>query len=119
MSGTISYCGLICSGCPVHLMSEESDPLKKEGMKREIMGMCREYYGIEYKLEEITECDGCTAENGRMFFACRNCGIRKCAQERGHLNCAFCGDYPCTELDEIFKIESGAKARLDAFHKKL
>lgn len=113
MNDQISYCGLICSGCPVFLMSEETDPLKKVRMKREIIGMCKEYYGIDYKLEDINDCDGCMAENGRMFFACENCGIRKCAKQKGVENCAYCSDYACKELSGIFKVEPGAKTRLN------
>lgn len=36
MEKLISYCGLICQGCPIYLATQEEDKEKKEKMRAEI-----------------------------------------------------------------------------------
>ena len=82
-------------------------------MITEIISKCKAYYGVDYKYEDINDCDGCKSESGRIFFACNNCKIKKCAAEKGIDNCAFCDEYACKELSATFNAESDAKTRLD------
>lgn len=82
-------------------------------MISEIITTCNAYYGVSYKLEDINDCDGCKSDSGRLFFACTNCKIKKCAMDKGIDNCAFCEEYACEELLGTFKTESDAKERLD------
>lgn len=119
MGEIISYCGLVCGGCPIHLASKEKDKLKKDEMICEIIRTCKEDYNIEYKLSDITECDGCMAENGRLFSGCANCKIRSCANNKGVINCAYCSYYICENLNEFFKSDPSAKARLDMIKNNL
>jgi hypothetical protein len=115
----ISYCGLICRGCPIFLIALESNKEKKDKMIGDIISACRENYGINYKYEDINECSGCKASNGRIFSGCKNCSIRKCAVEREFENCAYCGEYPCKQLLEIFQNDFSAKMRLDSIRLKI
>jgi len=76
MEKLISYCGIICQGCPIYMATQEKDKEKKEKMRVEIARLTKEQYGIELKPEDITDCDGCRAEGGRLFSESRNCKIR-------------------------------------------
>lgn len=118
MNNVIAYCGLDCQGCPIHLLSHENDERTRQKMKIEIAQICREQYGysVEFKAENITDCDGCRTENGRLFSACEKCEIRKCAIKKGLENCAYCQDYACEKLDQIIDHSPDAKVRLDAIH---
>ncbi len=119
MNETISYCGLICKGCPIYLASKEEDQTKKQQMINDIISACREIYGINYNFEDINDCDGCKSESGIIFFGCRNCNIRKCAIEKGIDNCSYCDEYACEDLLAIFKTDREAKIRLENFRKDI
>lgn len=119
MSEIISYCGLTCQNCPIFLATRETNRAKKENIIYNIINMCKEHYGIKYRYEDINDCDGCKSKNDRLFFGCKNCKIRKCAIERNIDNCAYCDEYPCEQLSEIFKTDPGAKTRLDAIRYKI
>ena len=112
----MAYCGLICDKCPIHLATLETDLIRKQAMREDIVRQCAIEYGVDIQLSEVTDCDGCRAETGRLFSGCRNCTIRNCAREREVENCAYCSDYACEKLDTIFGQEPDAKARLDAIH---
>ena len=118
MNETISFCGLVCQGCPIFLATREVDKTKKDKMIYDIINMCKEHYGIEYKYEDINDCDGCKSESGRIFSSCKNCKIRECAIERGLDNCAYCDKYECDKLSEIFNTDPNTKVRLDAIGHK-
>ena len=119
MNEIISYCGLICENCPIYLATREADKKKKENIVYEIISKCKTYYGIDYKFEDINDCDGCKSVSGRLFFACNNCKIKKCAIEKGIDNCAYCNEYACEELLATFSTEPDAKARLDIIRNSL
>ena len=109
----LAYCGLYCDHCPIHLATLEMDESVKKIMRDSISKQCKEKYGMDLKPEDITDCDGCTANTGRLFSGCRNCEIRKCAMERNHNSCGECPEYPCNKLSGIFHEDPGAKTRLD------
>jgi len=88
-------------------------------MKAEIVKLCKDQYGITYKVEDISGCDGCKAEGERLFRASRNCPIRKCAREKELENCAYCTEYACGKLEAFFKTDPAAKARLDAVRESI
>jgi len=113
MNGIISYCGLDCQACPIYIATRETDRTKKEKIINEIIRSCKEHYGVDYKYQDINDCDGCKSENGRVFFGCSDCKIRRCAIDKGIENCAYCEEYACNNLLELFKTDPGAKTRLD------
>jgi len=113
MNEMLSYCGLICSDCPIFLASRESNKTKKEKMKIDIINLCKEHYNADYNFDEINDCDGCLADGGKLFIGCINCEIRKCAIENGLSNCAYCDQYTCDKLSVLFKSDPSAKLRLD------
>jgi len=119
MDQVVSYCGLICNTCTIYLAAREKDDDKRYDMKVQIAREIKKLYGEEYKPEDISDCDGCKAECGRLFSGCRNCHIRECARWKGIENCAYCAEYACEKLDDIFATEPAAKARLDTIRDKL
>jgi len=119
MNETISYCGLICKSCTIYLASREPDKFKKQEMISNVIGLCKEHYGIDYNYDDINDCDGCKSVSGKIFFGCSNCKIRKCAIEKGIDNCAYCSEYACNDLLELFKTDSYSKARLDGIRKNI
>jgi len=115
----IAYCGLVCDECPIHLATLETDLIRQQAMREDIVRQCAIAYGINIQLSDVTDCDGCRAESGRLFSGCRNCDIRNCAREKGVENCAHCSDYPCEKLEGIFGQEPEAKVRLDDIRQAL
>ena len=113
MKEIIAYCGLRCDTCPIYLATRESDQVKKEEMIHQIIELCKEHYGVEYNVSDITECDGCLPESKKLFSGCAHCAIRKCAVEKAIENCAYCDEFVCSNLKSFFKTDSEAKKRLD------
>jgi predicted nucleic acid binding AN1-type Zn finger protein len=109
----LAYCGLICKTCPIYLATRVEDAQEQKKMRIEIARLCREEYGLNYDLKDITDCDGCRTENDRLFDACKNCKIRICARERGYENCAYCSEYVCITLKEFYDKDPSAKTNLD------
>lgn len=117
MEEIISYCGLVCKRCPIYIASREINKSKKKKMRCNIIDLCKTIYGVDYKFGDINDCDGCKSESGKLFSGCKNCKIRKCAAEKVIDNCAYCEDYVCKKLREIFIVEPNAKMRLDLIRK--
>lgn len=113
MEKMIAYCGLTCHSCPIFLVTREQNQKKKREMRAEIARQINALYKEKMKAEDITDCDGCKTENGRLFSGCKNCQIRKCARQKGVENCAYCDEYACESLEKLFNTEPDAKKRLD------
>ena len=112
MKEIVSYCGLLCSGCPIHWASKEEDEALKEKMRIEIAKTSNRLYNTNYSAEDIADCDGCLVENGRLFPGCMHCRIRNCAREKKIPNCAYCSEYSCETIEEFFKDNPESKSRL-------
>jgi hypothetical protein len=117
MNEMIAYCGLSCESCPIFWATGESDKLKQEGMRIEIARLIHDHYNMDIRLEDVTDCDGCRSETGRLFSSCAKCEIRKCAQERKLENCAYCTDYACEKLQKLFATDTSARPRLEEIRK--
>ena len=113
----IAYCGQNCVECRIYLATIETDLKKQRRMREEIASYITKHFGTETRLEDITDCDGCTTKDGKLFPGCQKCAIRKCARQKGLENCAYCSEYACEKLSKLFdsgSVEAGAKKRLDA-----
>jgi hypothetical protein len=113
MKALMSYCGLRCDTCPIHLVSLEADASRQEAMRKNIAEQCAMIYGMTLQPEDITGCDGCRATTGKIFSGCGQCGIRPCASARNIESCASCPDYACTTLEAHFSLDPEARARLE------
>jgi hypothetical protein len=109
----IAYCGLACDTCPIHLATLEPDFSKRQTMRAAIAQTCREQYGMNPQPQDITDCDGCRSESGRLFSGCATCEIRNCAADRELANCTFCSTYACGKLLKHFQTDPSAQARLE------
>ena len=114
----IACCGLSCSTCPIHLATLEQDESRRLSMRLAIAKICSEQYGTNLSANDISDCDGCMSNTGRLFNSCRKCEIRNCALERNLQSCAFCDDYACDRLQKLFKSEPNTKLRLDGLRQK-
>ena len=113
MTEMVAYCGLSCLTCPLYLATRQENNEEKAKMKAEIVRLCKELYGMDYTLADISDCDGCLTEGERLFSACKSCLIRKCAREKQLENCACCAEYACGTLEAFFRTDPGARIRLD------
>lgn len=118
----IAYCGLNCSTCRIYLATREKDLKKQREMREGVARYIREHFDSKTRLEDITDCDGCTVKGGRLFSGCQKCEVRKCARDKGLKNCAYCSEYPCEKLNKLYDsggVEADAKKRLDAIKARL
>ena len=119
MIESVAYCGLACSTCPIYVATRQENREGQAMMRAEIVRLCHEHYGMNYALEDITDCDGCRTASGRLFSASTKCPIRKCAKQKGVETCAQCADYACDRLEAIFKTDPDAKKRLDEMRRNV
>lgn len=110
----LAFCGLKCDTCPIFIATLEEDKTKQYEMRKMIAENCFEIYRLSISPEQINDCDGCKLLTGRLFSGCQVCNIRKCAIEKRMEHCAFCDDFACSNLKEVFSREPEAKMRLDA-----
>ena len=118
MKPIIAYCGLQCHTCPILLATREPDAEKKHRMREQITDQIEQAYGIKLTAEEITDCDGCSAD-GRLYAGCKDCKIRPCARERGVVHCGFCDQYACEKLEAFFAKEPESKKQMDALRNNM
>ena len=109
----LACCGLQCDTCPIFLATQETDKLKKQSMHEMIAQIFLQYYNIQMLPEEVADCDGCYTTTGRIFPGCFKCEVRACARKRNLESCAFCEDFACTKLNEVFMMEPTTKIRLE------
>ncbi|MEA1993567.1 MAG: DUF3795 domain-containing protein [Euryarchaeota archaeon] len=113
MEKIIAYCGLSCTDCPAYIATQENDDVKRE----ETAKMWSEEFGHDISPEDIN-CKGCH-QDGVVFNYCTKCEIRKCGQEHGVKNCAYCDDYSCEKLRGFFKMAPEAEKSLERIRKDL
>ena len=117
MNTMFAYCGLDCAGCPIHLATLEPDESKQRAMRLEIARICTEQYGMNILPKDVTDCDGCCSQTGKLFSGCAKCEIRKCAIDRKLMSCALCADYACQKLLKHFETDPSARTRLEAMRR--
>ena len=113
MTQMIACCGLACHTCPIYLATMQENAEEQTRMRSEIVRQCKGHYRQDYQLEDITDCDGCQTEGGRLFSGCKNCRIRKCTMGKKLKSCAYCAEYACGDLEALFRMDPAAKTRLD------
>jgi len=82
-------------------------------MRESIAEQCTKHYGMNRTAGDINDCDGCRADDDRIFLGCLQCAVRKCANSKSMTSCAFCGEYACERLLKNFVLDSDARTRLD------
>jgi len=113
MAKILAYCGLRCDTCPICLATREKNEDRKQEMRADIARQCNDKYGLNLEAEDISDCDGCMAVNGRLFNGCVHCEIRKCVMHKNLVSCAFCDDFGCEKLQKHFCFDPESLARLE------
>jgi hypothetical protein len=108
----LAYCGLDCHTCPIHVATLEMDAAKRACRRASVAALCREKYGMDISVEEVTDCDGCRVPEGRLFSGCARCTIRMCVQDRRLESCAYCEAYACELLRAQWEQDPEAEVRL-------
>lgn len=98
MEKMIVYCGIDCARCDTYIATQNND----DNLRKKVMEMYKKGLNMDLKIEDIN-CDGCTSD-GRIFFFCESCRVRKCAQKKNYDNCASCDDFICKKLDTMYNI---------------
>jgi hypothetical protein len=114
MDKMIAYCGLICSECEAFIATRDDDNAKR----KEIAEKWTQQFGHPMKPEDVN-CGGCISDSSPKIGYCNICEIRKCGQERGVVNCAYCNDYGCKKLTDFWGMAPNCKATLDEIRKGL
>ena len=112
MGKMIAFCGIVCTECPAFLTTERDD----NNERKRIAESWSKQYNADIKPEDIN-CEGCLSESGKIFSYCKVCEIRKCGQEKGLKNCAYCDDYACEKLNMFFNMVPYAKITLEEIRK--
>jgi hypothetical protein len=113
MDTMVGFCGLACNSCPIHMATLEQDNILQKIMRAEIARQCSDIYGMKMTVEEVTDCDGCRANTGRLFSGCLKCQIRECAHLKNIESCAFCEDFTCEKLTNHFLLDPETRGRLE------
>src|SRR4030042_2683130 len=114
MAKQIAYCGLVCTDCGAYIATLKNDNKRRQ----EIAEEWTKKYNHPSKAEDIN-CVGCITVSGKHIGQCGVCTIRKCGQEKGDINCAYCADYACGELGKYFEMAPVMKNNLEGIRKGL
>lgn len=112
----IAYCGLECNSCPIHLATIETDKYHQHSLRESIAEECSSLYHMNMRPEDVSDCDGCLSNTGRLFSGCNHCKIRKCAMQQNILNCAWCSNFACSILREHLLHDPDSQIRLKKIH---
>jgi len=86
---TVSFCGVFCPSCTLYIGTKDEP--------ERLMFLS----GRMGKPVEELKCAGCRSD--KVSYYCRDCVLKKCAEESGYESCAECPDYPCSRLEEFQK----------------
>ena len=98
MADVIAHCGFKCNLCLIY-----RENLKKDAQNRQkFRDGLEQYYGEKLTLKECY-CDGCmTDDNENPVRITEDCEVRPCVIARNIENCAYCIEYPCTNVEKKF-----------------
>ncbi len=98
MEPIISRCGNLCSECPWSIFIRKK--IRKEDWD-EYSSEVKKYVGFKPVKYEWEGCTGCLTPNEELpkhpfFNFLLKCRTRKCGTHNEVNNCAYCGNFPCT-----------------------
>jgi hypothetical protein len=108
MNKMTAFCGLLCNECGAFIATRDDDDKKRV----EVAETWSKQFKVDVKPEDIN-CDGCLSDGPRIFSHCKVCEIRKCGKEKSVVNCAYCNEYACEKLGQLFQMVPDARKRLD------
>jgi len=114
MGEMMGFCGLDCNECPALIATQKDD----DDERRKVSKLWSKQFNATIKPEDVN-CDGCLSETGRLFTHCKVCKVRKCGQEKGLKNCAYCDEYACEKLNKFFRVAPKARTNLEEARKSV
>jgi hypothetical protein len=114
MNEMIAFCGIDCHQCGALIATKENDDAKR----REVADLWSKEFNADIQPQDIN-CVGCISEGGILFSHCYVCEIRICGKEKAIENCAYCTEYSCDKLEELFSMVPDAKMRLDKVRREM
>lgn len=105
MQEMIAHCGLVCTGCPAFIATQnDSDEERKRVVEK--------WSSDQFPLETMDiDCDGCLSAGPRLFKFCSDCEVRTCALARKVETCAHCADFACSKLEKMWEMTNSTEAR--------
>jgi len=103
---SLAYCGIKCQDCPAFIATKAKDLTKRKRIAKE---WSTKEYPLTY---ENVECHGCTSTIRTVMAFCEDCEIRECARSKKLDNCSLCTDFPCQNLEKVYKKNPEAKMNL-------
>ena len=100
MDRMVAFCGVTCTDCPAYLATQADD---RDALEQ-VLVHWREDFNVPHITVEDIICDGCLTNDGRLNGYCQHCRIRPCAVTRDVINCAYCDEYACDELERLLAI---------------
>ena len=107
MEKLIAYCGLDCAECGAYLALKNDDQALREKTAAE----WSKAHDFNFTPEMIncTSCKGTGVQVGH----CSECEMRKCAMEKGVLNCGACGEFKtCKTINDFIAMVPAAAQNL-------
>ena len=98
----LAPCGLYCGVCGILMADRDGNEKFKERLST--------VYGLK---PEHIRCQGCLAEEDKVFAYCQVCPIKSCTREKGIEGCHLCDDFPCQHI-ENFPMPVGKRVMLRA-----
>jgi hypothetical protein len=92
MEKIISYCGINCAECNAYKATLNNDQALREKTAAEWSTA----HNFKFTPDMIN-CTSCTGTGVKIGY-CSECGVRKCASEKGVVNCGACGDFKTCDI---------------------
>ncbi len=96
----LTFCGINCEECSIYRANVFGEELSPETIKRWQEDF-KKYLGIESVKPEQLNCRGCRNKGEDVFYAFKQCPIRKCCITRGLSSCGLCPDFKTCEIHDI------------------
>ena len=107
MEKLIAYCGLNCAECGAYVAMRNNDQALREKTAAEWTKMHNHNF-----TSDMINCTGCKGD-GVQICHCSVCDVRKCASEKGVVNCEACSDFKtCKTISDFNAYVAQATARL-------
>jgi hypothetical protein len=96
MEKLIAYCGINCAECGAYLALKNDDQALRE--KTAVEWTSAHNFNFTPEMINCTSCKGTGVQVGH----CSQCEIRKCAMEKGVVNCGACSEFKtCKTINDF------------------
>lgn len=107
---SLAFCGVHCEDCLLFQATESGDFAALAGYAVDLS-----LPGSPLCAEDLT-CRGCHSREGVHAKSCRECVIRRCAQQRVKTSCAECHSFPCWSIQRLVPLETDSSNELEFAH---